>query len=107
MYSNSTLAPKYLNRYYFKANVYIIWVHGPLGLGGGDVLIDAGSALRLRTELRCLTHSVIHDRSKPKRSMYLYVCMYVCMYMYVYVCMYMYVYVCICMYVCMYVRTSS
>ena len=107
MYSNSTLAPKYLNRYYFKANVYIIWVHGPLGLGGGDVLIDAGSALRLRTELRCLTHGVIHDRSKPKRSMY--TCMYVCMCVCMYVCMYacMPVCVCICMYVCMYVRTSS
>ena len=26
-----TLAPKYLNRGYFKAKVYTIWVHGPLG----------------------------------------------------------------------------
>ena len=35
--------------------------------------------------------------------MYMYVC--ICMYLYVYVCicMYMYVYVCICMYVCMYI----
>ena len=27
-----TLALKYLNRDYFKAKVYIIWVHGPLGI---------------------------------------------------------------------------
>ena len=27
-----TLAPKYLYGDYFKANVYTIWVHGPLGL---------------------------------------------------------------------------
>ena len=27
-----TLAPMYLNRDYFKANVFTIWVHGPLGL---------------------------------------------------------------------------
>ena len=26
-----TLAPKYLYRDYFKAKVYTIWVHGPLG----------------------------------------------------------------------------
>ena len=26
------MAPKYLYRDYFKAKVYIIWVHGPLGL---------------------------------------------------------------------------
>ena len=26
-----TLAPKYLDRDYFKAKVYTIWVHGPLG----------------------------------------------------------------------------
>ena len=26
-----TLAPKYLHRDYFKAKVYTIWVHGPLG----------------------------------------------------------------------------
>ena len=25
------LAPKYPNRDYFKAKVYTIWVHGPLG----------------------------------------------------------------------------
>ena len=28
-----TLAPKYLYRDYFKAKVYTIWVHGPLGFG--------------------------------------------------------------------------
>ena len=27
-----TLAPKYLSREYFKAKVYAIWAHGPLGL---------------------------------------------------------------------------
>ena len=27
-----TLAPKYPNRDYFKAKVYTIWVHGPLGI---------------------------------------------------------------------------
>ena len=27
-----TLAPKYLYRDYIKANVYTIWVHGPLGV---------------------------------------------------------------------------
>ena len=26
-----TVAPKYLYGDYFKANVYTIWVHGPLG----------------------------------------------------------------------------
>ena len=26
-----TLAPKYPNRDYFKAKVYAVWVHGPLG----------------------------------------------------------------------------
>ena len=26
-----TLGPMYLHREYFKANVYTIWVHGPLG----------------------------------------------------------------------------
>ena len=47
-------------------------------------------------------------------SMYctMYVCMYVCICMYVYVCMYMYMYVCRifmyvgCMYVCMYIRMN-
>ena len=27
-----TLAPKYLYKDYFKAKVYTIWVHGPLGV---------------------------------------------------------------------------
>ena len=37
--------------------------------------------------------------------MYVYVCMYVCMYVYVCICMYvcMYMYVCICMYVFIYI----
>ena len=29
-----TLVPKYLNRDYMKANVYTIWLHGPLGEDG-------------------------------------------------------------------------
>ena len=31
-----TLAPKYPNRDYFKAKVYTIWVHGPLGRAFGE-----------------------------------------------------------------------
>ena len=44
-----TLAPMYLYREYFKAKVYTIWVHGPLGVARnrkeGRV---SGRALRLR-----------------------------------------------------------
>ena len=55
MYPNSIyFGPKNLYRDYFKAKVYAIWVHGPLGLGfrvllQGHVLgmRDLGSGFRL------------------------------------------------------------
>ena len=40
-----TLGPTYLYREYFKAKVYTIWVHGPLGLGLAS--IDILRTLRL------------------------------------------------------------
>ena len=43
-----TLALKYLNRDYFKAKVYSIWVHGPLGNG----YIGIVSVSRISLEVR-------------------------------------------------------
>ena len=54
-----TLAPKYLYRDYLSANVYTIWVHGPLG----TLSRDSGFGLR------CQVSSKFFRNRKPKTAL--------------------------------------
>ena len=53
----------YLYREHFKANVYAIWVHGPLGLGILRVLF-LGRVLRFRVEVRTTFKSRVTQRAQ-------------------------------------------
>ena len=59
---------------YFRAKVYTIWIHGPLGTGS--------TSSRRRIFVRRLSCGFVVRAKDMQHDMYVHVCIYVCTFLY-------------------------